>query len=356
MDNNQYQEKTERPSEQRINEFRKKGDVAISRELTSLLVLSASCFALTLSFSSIFEELKSYTEWVYHLEIQQIYSRVGFQLILLRTIATGFKVIFPVLFVILVVGVGSIVGQIGFLFSIDILMIDLKRLDPISGFKKLFSIRSLIEAMKGFLKFTLIIVIVYFFIDKKLNIFSEFYSFSFVQSIFKGKEIIIELIFTIIGGFSIIAFFDLLYQKISYQNKIMMTREEMKKELKEQDGNPEIKQKIKVIQKELSKKRMITAVQGADVIVTNPTHLSVAIKYDHDNMISPLVVGKGADLLALKIREIAREYKIPIVENIALARKLYQTVKVDHPIPRELYKTVAEVLAFVYNSDLRRKR
>ena len=166
--------------------------------------------------------------------------------------------------------------------------------------------------------------------------------------------IIVKLVFSVMIGLGVIALGDFAYQKFSYQKKLMMTKEELKKESKEQDGNPEVKQKIKAIQREMSQKRMMEDVATADVIVTNPTHISVALKYDQLNMISPEVVGKGGDHLAMKIREIAKENDIPIVENVPLARALYKTVKTGAPVPRNLYKAVAEVLAFVYK--LKRKR
>jgi flagellar biosynthetic protein FlhB len=135
----------------------------------------------------------------------------------------------------------------------------------------------------------------------------------------------------------------------------MQTKQELKQESKEQDGNPEIKQRIRQIQKEMSRKRMIKDVKTADVIITNPTHISIVVKYNSENMVSPMVVGKGADHLAMKIREIAKEHNIPIVENVLLARTLYKTVKVGAPVPRTLYKAVAEVLAFVYKLKKKEK-
>jgi flagellar biosynthetic protein FlhB len=147
---------------------------------------------------------------------------------------------------------------------------------------------------------------------------------------------------------------DFAWEKWSYRQKLMMTKQESKDEAKEKDGNPEIKQKIRQIQRAMSQKRMMDDVKKADVIVTNPTHLSVALKYDGQSMVAPAVMAKGADHLALRIREIAQEHDIPIVENVMLARTLYKTVKVGEGVPRTLYRAVAEVLAFVYK--LRRKK
>jgi flagellar biosynthetic protein FlhB len=169
-----------------------------------------------------------------------------------------------------------------------------------------------------------------------------------------GKSLISKLGYSIIIGLFIVALGDFAYQKISYRNRVRMTREELKKEAKEHDGNPEIKQKIKTIQRQMAQKRLKADVKKADVIVTNPTHISVALRYDPETMVSPVVLAKGADHVAMKIREMAKEFDIPIVENITLARTLYKTVKTGASVPRTLYRAIAEVIAFVYR--LKRKK
>ena len=169
-----------------------------------------------------------------------------------------------------------------------------------------------------------------------------------------GKYLMVKLGFSILLGLGVIALMDFAWEKWSYHKKMMMTKQEAKQEAKEKDGNPEIKNRIRTIQRQMAQKRMMNDVKKADVIVTNPTHISVALKYDGNEMVAPSVLAKGADHLALRIREIAKENDIPIVENIMLARTLYKTVKVGHGVPRTLYKAVAEILAFVYK--LRRKQ
>lgn len=178
---------------------------------------------------------------------------------------------------------------------------------------------------------------------------------NFLQSYTIGKDLILELGYSIVGGLVVIAVADFAYQKISYRKKLMLTKDEAKREHKENEGNPEIKQRIKTIQRQMMQKRMISDVPKADVIVTNPTHFSVALKYDSENMVSPTVVAKGADHMALRIRSIAKNNNIPIVENVMLARNLYKNVKVGNAVPRSLYKAVAEVLAFVYKLKKKEK-
>jgi flagellar biosynthetic protein FlhB len=185
--------------------------------------------------------------------------------------------------------------------------------------------------------------------------YNGFMHLEFFQSFVYGKELLMKLSFAMLMALGVVAMLDFAYQKITYQKKLRQTKQQIKQESKEQDGNPEIKQRIRQMQREMSRKRMIKDVQKADVIITNPTHISIVLKYDQENMVSPMIIGKGQDHMALKIREIAKLHNIPIVENVLLARTLYKTVKVGAPVPRNLYKAVAEVLAFVYKLKKKKK-
>jgi flagellar biosynthetic protein FlhB len=348
------QEKTEEPSQHRIDEFRKKGDVAMSRELTSVLVLAACFLTLSLSIVFIYEEMTKFIEWLYTLDIASAYTEKSLKTITTRTVIVALKCAAPVTLVALCVGVFSQVAQIGFLYSPDILELDFDRVNPINGVKKLFSMRSLFETVKGLFKFVVVLAIVYSYMKDDLVKYNGFMHLELYQSFMYGKQILLKLSFGIIMGLAVIALLDFAYQKFTYRKKLMQTKEELKREHKEQEGNPEVKNRIRQIQREMSRKRMMKDIKTADVIVTNPTHISIVLKYDTETMVSPMVVGKGADHLAMKIREIAKENNIPIVENVMLARTLYKTVKVGQPVPRTLYKAVAEVLAFVYK--LRKKQ
>lgn len=348
-------EKTEEPSQQRIDDFRKKGDVAQSRELTSVLVLSACILTFSLSLIFIYEEMTKYIEWLYTLDIASAFTEKSLKTITTRTVIVGLKCAAPVTLVALCVGVASQLAQIGFLYSPEILELDFDRINPINGAKKLFSMKALFESIKGIFKFAIIISIVYVFMKEDIAKYNGFMHLELFQSFKYGQQLLVKLSFGIIMGLTLVAILDFAYQKITYKKRLMQTKDELKREHKEQDGNPEIKQRIRQIQREMSRKRMIKDVKTADVIVTNPTHISIVLKYDQETMVSPMVVGKGADHLAMKIREIAKENNIPIVENVMLARTLYKTVKVGHPVPRTMYKAVAEVLAFVYKLKKKQK-
>ena len=348
-------EKTEEPSQHRIEEFRKKGDIASSRELTSVLVLAASLLTLSLSLVYIYEEMSTFIQWLYTLDVQTAFTDKILKTIATHTVVTGLKCAAPVLCVSLCVGVMAQVAQVGLLYSPEILELDFERINPIRGIGKLFSMRALFETIKGLIKFSVILAIVYYFLKDDIPKYNGFMHLELFQSFLYGKTILMKLTFSMILGLSVVAGIDFAYQKISYKKRLMQTKQELKQESKEQDGNPEIKQRIRQIQKEMSRKRMIKDVKKADVIITNPTHISIVIQYDSENMVSPTVIGKGADHLAMKIREIAKEHNIPIVENVLLARTLYKTVKVGAPVPRTLYKAVAEVLAFVYKLKKKQK-
>ena len=348
-------EKTEEPSQHRIDEFRKKGDVASSREITSVLVLAACLLTLSLSMVFIFEQMTAYIEWLYTLDLNAAFAPKALHTITTKTFVVAAKCSAPVLFTALCIGVLAQVAQVGILYSPDILELNLDRVNPINGFKKLFSKQALFEAVKGIFKFVVILAVVYAYLKDDISKYNGFMHLEIAESYIHAKDLLIKISFAILLAWTVIAILDFAWQKFTYKQKLMQTKQQLKQESKEQDGNPEIKQRIRQIQREMSRKRMIQDVKTADVIVTNPTHISIVLKYDSENMVSPMIIGKGQDHLAMKIREIAKEHNIPIVENVMLARTLYKTVKVGQPVPRNLYKAVAEVLAFVYKLKKKRK-
>ncbi|MCF8058699.1 MAG: flagellar biosynthesis protein FlhB [Bacteriovoracaceae bacterium] len=348
------QDKTEDPSQHRIDEFRKRGEVASSKELNSVLVLSACILALMLSLVYIYETLGEFVQWLYTLDVAFAYTEKSFKTIVTKTAVTGFKCIAPVMSTAMCVGIIANVAQIGFLFSTEVLEFKPERINPLAGIKRLLSMKSMVEAIKAVFKFIFVMGIVYYVVKDDINSFQGYFHVSFVEGFMHARFFMAKIAFSIIGSIGIIAIADFAYQKISYQNKLKMTKEQAKKESKEQDGNPEVKQRIRAIQREMATQRMMSDIPNADVVVTNPTHFAVVLKYDPEGMVSPQVMGKGADHLALKIREIAKKHNVPVVENVPLARALYKTSKVGEYVPRNLYKAVAEVLAFVYK--LKRKQ
>jgi flagellar biosynthetic protein FlhB len=347
-------EKTEEPSQYRLEESRKKGDVASSKELNSVLLLAGSLSTLIVCGIFVYETFTEYMDWIYRLDFKNIYTKEKFVDVIRFTAWTIVKCVAPSFGASVCLGVLSQFMQIGFLYSPEILNADIERINPIKGIGRIFSKKAVVEALKGVFKFTVVIFITYWVMKENIGSFLGFLHSDAAESITFSKYLMVKLGFSVLLGLGVIALADFGWEKWSYNKKMMMTKSEAKQEAKEKDGNPEVKNRIRQIQRQMSQKRMMDDVKKADVIITNPTHISVALKYDGENMVAPSLLAKGADHLALRIREIAKENDIPIVENIMLARTLYKTVKVGDGVPRTLYKAVAEILAFVYK--LKRKQ
>jgi flagellar biosynthetic protein FlhB len=235
------------------------------------------------------------------------------------------------------------------MFSSESVQPQISKIDPIKGFERLFSLRSLIELIKNIFKICIIGTVAYLVIKNELeNMFTLM-----EQSVWRtlaylgGVCFKIVLVTTIV--LVILSILDYIYQRWEYEKSLRMTKQEIKDEFKNTEGDPIIKARIRRLQREAAQKRMMAAVPNADVIITNPTHIAIAIKYDPDNMQAPVVVAKGADYIAEKIRQIAEESDVLIVENKPLAQVLYKTVNVNDLIPETIYRAVAEVLAYVYD-------
>ena len=257
------------------------------------------------------------------------------------------KTSIPLMVFIMIIGLAMNLAQVGLNFSTETISFDPNKLNPINGAKRMFSKRSLVELIKSLLK---IIIIGYFIItylkDEVFQIPKLIYMDIFA-GLNKMSDTIFFLAFKIIGVFIVMAVLDFAYQKWQNLQDLKMSKQEVKEEFKQQEGDPKIKGKIRQKQRQMAMARMMQEVPQADVIVTNPTHFAVALKYQ-SGMSAPIVIAKGQDLVAQKIKEIARESKVPIVENKPLARALFAAVEIGAAIPQELYKAVAEVLAYVY--------
>lgn len=344
-----FQEKTEQPTPKRLDEARKKGDVAKSMEVNSAFSLLFGLIflygmshlfyrALSTTFRTILGGgyMVQLTETsVYYYMIQGL-ERFG---VLIAVFMGG----------IMVVGLGSSILQVGFMITLEPLKPKGERLDPFKGFKKIiFSKRSLEELIKNILKLTVIIYVAYHaimsyraelipLVDKDVSLIFSFMLKAGLKVSFK-----IALIFMAIAAA------DYAFQKKEHISNLKMTKQEIKEESKQTEGDPKIKSKIRSMQLQMSRNRMMQAVPEADVVITNPTHYAVALTYEPDSHRSPKVVAKGRNNIALKIKEIARENDVPIVEDPPLARSLYKSVELDQEIPTQFFQAVAEVLAYVY--------
>ena len=272
--------------------------------------------------------------------------------ILLRTVMLRLLIILlPILLIGFAVAFISDLFQVKWRPTTKPLQPKFSKLNPLNGFKKIFSAQSLVELVKSIAKILLIALVSYSYIKDKGALLYALYDMSMMQAVNLIGETVIDLGIRISAIYMIIAGADFMYQKYKFKNDMKMTKQEVKEEYKNAEGDPEIKGKIKARMREASQRRMMQAIPKADVVITNPTHYAVAIQYDTEVAPAPIVVAKGSDYLAQKIKEIARENNIEIVEDKPLARMLYANVDVDKQIPPELYQAVAEVLAMVYHAQ-----
>ncbi|MBP2628632.1 MAG: flagellar biosynthetic protein FlhB [Firmicutes bacterium] len=340
-------EKTEEATPKRKEEARKKGQVAKSMEINSVFVIVAAFFTLKVIGSYIFDELAGYMKFVFSNLIVD-----DFTITTVQHVFIGFAIIFlktalPVMCVILVTALSINFAQVGFNFTMEPLIPNFDKINPLSGFGRLFSKRSLVELFKSLLKIAIIGGFVYRFMMKQTKQVPTLISVELIDSLHLTASLILDLVFNISTVLFIMAVFDYMYQWWENQESMKMSKEDIKQEFKQAEGDPQIKGKIKARQRAMAMQRMMQDVPKADVVVTNPTHFAVALKYDQ-NMLAPVVVAKGQNLIAQKIKEIAKDHKVIIVENKMLARALYAAVEISHPVPHELYQAVAEVLAYVY--------
>ncbi|HYC42171.1 MAG TPA: flagellar biosynthesis protein FlhB [Noviherbaspirillum sp.] len=341
-------EKTEPASPRRLEQAREEGDVPRSRELATCTVLLAAGLGFWFSGEQLVRRLNSMLTAGLTLEREQAFD---FSLLLTRIIPGLIDVLIglaPLAGILLLVAVGSPLLIGGWLFSTKALMPNFARLNPISGIGNMFSTRSLVELVKAILKATLIGVIAWMVISGQTE---EMLALS-AEPLHTGWAHLGSMLLTgfiaIVFGLVIIALIDAPYQMWHYANKLKMTREEVRQESKESDGDPMVKARIRQLQREMAKRRMMAEIPTADVVVTNPTHYAVALKYTEGKMRAPVVVAKGADEVAAKIREIAAEHKVAMLEAPPLARALYRHAELGDEIPAALYTAVAEVLAYVF--------
>lgn len=348
-------EKTEEPTSKKLEDARKEGQVAKSKEITSAFELLA--FFLLLSiwieymgtffvgnmydvYTQIPEYIKLYDGYIQEKTFDMLFMRAMLRILL--TMAPFLLVGFLVAFI-------TNVLQVKWKITTKPLQPKFSKLNPVNGFKRFFSINSLVELIKSLLKIGLIGYVVYSYLKKNMPPLYLFYDLSLNQGILQIGTLVVNLGIRISLFYMIIALLDYIYQKVKFKKDMKMTKQEVKDEYKNQEGDPQIKSKQRQRMQEASRRRMMQQLPQADVVITNPTHYAVAIKYDPELYDAPYVVAKGADYLAQKIREAARENHVEIVENKPLARMLYANVEIGSVVPPELYQAVAEVLAFVYH-------
>ncbi|WP_301169088.1 flagellar biosynthesis protein FlhB [Brevibacillus nitrificans] len=341
-------EKTEKATPKKKDDARKKGQVAKSQDLSPAIALTAFFFLLIMLGSSMLtifqnimkESLITYTGWQLNEEnLKIMVSQLAFEAI---------KIVGPVLGVSMLVAFTVNYMQVGWIISTEPLQMKLEKLNPIEGAKRIFSLRSIVELLKSLLKIGAGIYVAYSILwsTKDQVVQLSLKSLGTVLSFTAGEVAKLGIYLGLL--LFVLAVLDYVYQRYEYEKNLRMSKQDLKDEHKQAEGDPLIKGKIRERQRSMAIRRMMQELPKADVIITNPTHFAVAIRYDASAMSAPTVVAKGQDYLALKIREVAKKHRIVTMENKPLARALYSQVEIGQQIPEDLFKAVAEVLAYVY--------
>ncbi|GEK30939.1 MAG: flagellar biosynthesis protein FlhB [Kurthia sp.] len=342
-------EKTEKATPKKRLDARKKGQVLKSQDVTSAIVLLSIFTYLLFAGSSIRDRLLIFLRETFTHTIAVDTITIPSVMNLLKdTLIEMAVILLPIMLIAMVAAVAANFFQFGLLFTTETLKFDLKKIDPIKGFKRIFSIKAIIELIKSILKISFIGTVTTVIIMLNLT---DVLSLSFktpgdtLSTIAKLTAIMGIAASLVLAFISILDYF---YQKFDYEKNLKMSKQDIKDEYKNVEGDPLIKSKIKQRQREMAMRRMMQEIPNADVVITNPTHYAIALKYDDITMDAPRVVAKGTDHVAQKIKLIAKENDVVMVENRPLARAMYDQVQIDQRIPDEFFKAVAEVLAYVY--------
>ncbi|RUS46501.1 flagellar biosynthesis protein FlhB [Cohnella sp. AR92] len=348
-------EKTEKATPKKREDARKKGQVAHSQEIGSSLQLIVSVSILMVLGSFFWDRiLAMFSDTLLHRlpmdvtkgNVMDMFKRYALQMLLFLS---------PIFIGAIIVALASSYFQVGWLFTLEPMKFKLTSLNPISGFKRIFSSRALVELGKSILKLLAISIIVYLVLWSERDSVMALAHVPIIDIFAYAGSLVTRLGLMVAVLLFILAIGDFYYQKYSYEKSLKMSKQDIKDEYKNAEGDPKIKGKIRERQRRMAIMRMMQEVPNADVIITNPTHFAVAIKYDSTNMDAPKVIAKGQDYLALRIREIAKANEVIIMENKPLARALYERTEVGETIPADLFQAVAEILAYIYRLKGKRK-
>lgn len=347
-------QKTEEPTQKKLDDARRRGQVAVSREINTWLMLLSGTLAVAMMAPWIMTQLR-----LAFLPFVESPHRISLDLgsAVQRMEATLIDVIAVLFLPLLLFFIAALLGPVlqnGFVFSPKAIEPKLEKFDPIKGAKRVFSMRQVAELPKGVIKLAIVAAVGLAVSMPSFVGMDVVPTLSLPDFLSVLHELIVKLLIAVVAVLIVIAIADLVFQRQQHHKKMRMTRQELKDEFKQSEGDPVARQRLRQIRQERAKARMIQAVPEADVVVTNPTHFAVALKYQPEAMGAPRVVAKGADLIAQNIREAAEEHDIPIIENPPLARALYASVELDAEVPSEHYQAVAEVISYVWNVEGRK--
>lgn len=350
------EDRTEEATPKKQREAREKGQIARSRELGTLMMMLCCAAALYVFGKYMLEGLYKVIQSAFVLERAQVFDTKYMISILNDAVIESMWAMMPFLIVTVIVAFVSSVALGGWAFSTQSLGFKWEKVDPIKGMKRIFGPQGLMELFKAFAKFSLVLIVMgfalWFYMEPIIGLSDE----SLESGLAHAAQLV--LWFFIIAGAALVfvAAVDVPFQVWNHNRNLKMTKQEVRDEYKDTEGKPEIKRKIREVQMAMSQRRMMAEVPKADVVITNPTHYAVALKYDPKTMAAPIVVAKGADLIAAEIRRIATESSVPLLSSPALARSIYHTTEIDAPIPEGLYKAVAMVLAYIFQTKQKRRR
>lgn len=342
------QEKTEEPTAKRLKESRDKGQIARSKELNTLAVVMAAAIALLMFGPAMVRGMTELMVYNFTIEREALYATDSMGLRLLASARKGLDILAPIFFVLLI---AALVGPLllgGWLFSAKSMAPKFERMNPAAGLKRMFSVKALVELLKALAKFLVVLAAALLVMNFQRGDLLALSLESLPNAMVHSGWILGTALLLLACSLILIAAVDIPFQLWDHKKKLLMTKQEVRDEYKESEGKPEVKSRIRQLQREMAQRRMMAEVPNADVVITNPTHFAVALKYDPVNSGAPVVVAKGVDVLALKIREVAGEHDVVMLESPPLARAVYYSTELDQQIPAGLYLAVAQVLAYVF--------
>lgn len=346
---NDDQERTEEPTAHKLEEARKEGNVSRSAELSSVMLMVITTIVFLKSGSFMFTKVKNLFEVFMANADQPINNQQNAVSFLALALKLTIEILAPLFMALFVTAVIVNIAQTGVVFSTKVLEVKGSRIDPIGGMKRIISVRGLVELVKGFSKLLIVTVVIYFSLRNDTARFISFITSPLQKTLSESGQILLLIIGRIMFALLILSILDMVYQRFQYRKDLRMTKQEVKDEFKQMEGDPSVKSKRRQIARRYTmRKRLDHAVLNSDAVVTNPTHFAVALHYDPDQNDAPVIMVKGKENRAFKIRQFAEKYEIPIIENPPVARALYATTKEGEYVPPELYQAVAEILAYVY--------
>lgn len=348
-DKSSDQEKTEEPTSYKLEQARKDGNVSISKEVSSVLLMAAALLMFVGMGGLIYDRLETLFELFFKNAGGGFVDQDGATNYLGKALWSSLQMMMPILSVLFILALGVNLAQTGGMISVKAMEPKGSKMNPLSGLKKIFSMKGFVELSKGLLKLGIILGVGFFTVRSDIGTFVTFIISPLEHSISETGSYVLMFVTRILIALLGLSVADALYQRYQHRKDLRMTKQEVKDEFKQMEGDPHVKgQRRQFGMKLRQQKRLDHAVLSSDVVVTNPTHYAVALKYDPESSEAPMVVVKGQRLRALRIKELAKHYGIPIVENVPVARALFATAEEDDYIPADMYRAVAEILAYVY--------